>query len=261
MIVPLRPNSPKNLAKEADRGFKMPAYRKRKGYDQAIVTLTDSVTGKRRDYWLGTYGTRESRETYLRVITQWVAECRRFPDRPGEGRAAGKNATSPAEQVTVAEVIAAYWAWAKDSYRRTDAGTLKVALRLLRQFYGTLPVPELGPSKLCVLRNAMTKGDEREGPAETRLGWNDGTTLPWRVACGERSTVWQECPRDGERALLRFRQGDGKSRGRGPTAASRRRVVSRIRKPTRSCVGGEPVRDCEETANDRRRGPRASRAQ
>ncbi len=41
---------------------KTPSYRKRSGYDQAIVTLTDSVTKRRRDYWLGEYNTPESRE-------------------------------------------------------------------------------------------------------------------------------------------------------------------------------------------------------
>jgi len=29
---------------------RVPAYRLRTGYDQAIVTLTDAVTKKRRDY-------------------------------------------------------------------------------------------------------------------------------------------------------------------------------------------------------------------
>ncbi len=43
-----------------------PTYRQRTGYDQAIVTLTDSVTGYRKDYWLGPYGSLESRELYHR---------------------------------------------------------------------------------------------------------------------------------------------------------------------------------------------------
>ncbi len=38
------------------RNRKPPSYRQRVGYDQAIVTLTDSVTGYRKDYWLGPYG-------------------------------------------------------------------------------------------------------------------------------------------------------------------------------------------------------------
>jgi hypothetical protein len=32
---------------------KIPTYRIRGGYDQALVTLTDARTKKRRDYWLG----------------------------------------------------------------------------------------------------------------------------------------------------------------------------------------------------------------
>ena len=37
------------------RKRQQPSYRQRKGYDQAIVTLTDSVTRYRKDYWLGPY--------------------------------------------------------------------------------------------------------------------------------------------------------------------------------------------------------------
>ncbi len=39
---------------------KAPSYRKRNG--QALVTLTDSLTKRRRDYWLGEYDTSQSRE-------------------------------------------------------------------------------------------------------------------------------------------------------------------------------------------------------
>lgn len=49
---------------------KPPAYRRRKGYTQAIVTLTDAVTKRRRDYWLGEYGTPECRELYYRVLAE-----------------------------------------------------------------------------------------------------------------------------------------------------------------------------------------------
>lgn len=36
---------------------KTPTYRKREGRSQALVTLTDSVTKRRRDFWLGEHGT------------------------------------------------------------------------------------------------------------------------------------------------------------------------------------------------------------
>ena len=59
---------------------KAPGYRKRQGYSHALVTLTDSATGKRRDYWLSPQGSPESREAYHRVLAEWEANGRRFPD-------------------------------------------------------------------------------------------------------------------------------------------------------------------------------------
>ena len=82
-----------------------PSYRHRTGYDQAIVTLTDSVTRYRKDYWLGPYDSPESRELYHRVLAQWESGGRRLPvtldDKPAD-----------IAQVSVAEVINAYWKWA-----------------------------------------------------------------------------------------------------------------------------------------------------
>jgi len=61
---------------------KVPAYRRRSGYTQALVTLTDAATKKRRDFWLGEFGTTESRE---RLRTLFLAN-----DHLGE-RASGFN--------------------------------------------------------------------------------------------------------------------------------------------------------------------------
>jgi len=58
---------------------RVPAYRQRSGYTQAIVTLTDAETRKRRDYWLGEFDTPESRERYHRVIAEWERCDRRLP--------------------------------------------------------------------------------------------------------------------------------------------------------------------------------------
>ncbi len=52
---------------------KTPSCRQRAGYSHAFFTLTDSVTGQRRDYSLGGFGSAPSRETYRRIIAQWEA--------------------------------------------------------------------------------------------------------------------------------------------------------------------------------------------
>ncbi len=64
-----------------------PAYRKRiiRGREVAIVTLSDVVTKRRRDFYLGLYGTPESRERYACLLAQWESGGRRLPaasDKP-----------------------------------------------------------------------------------------------------------------------------------------------------------------------------------
>ena len=117
-----------------------PSYRQRKGYDQAIVTLTDSVTGYRKDYWLGTYESPESRELYHRVLAQWESGGRRLPvtldDKPAD-----------VAQVSVAEVLNAYWKWATRQYGSSELGCLRVVIRLLRQMFGSTPAADFGPNR------------------------------------------------------------------------------------------------------------------
>jgi integrase len=134
-----------------------PTYRQRKGYDQAIVTLTDSVTGYRKDYWLGPYGSPESRELYHRVLAQWEAGGRRLPvtldDRPAD-----------IAQVSIAEVLNAYWKWAHRQYGRSELGCLRVVIRLLRRMFGSTPAADFGPNRLRLVRDQMILGDETGDP-------------------------------------------------------------------------------------------------
>lgn len=135
-----------------------PLYRQRPGYDQAIVTLTDAASGKRRDYWLGAHGSTESREAYHRVLAAWEANGRRWPDahEPVTFRRENERST---DALTVVEIIAAYKRFAQGYYRPTEYGTLLVALRLLAQMYGRTPAAEFGPTSLRLVREAMIRGE------------------------------------------------------------------------------------------------------
>ena len=83
MVVPRRPSRrPDDSERHPKPSRKPPAYRRRSGYGQALVTLTDSASGKRRDYWLGPYGTPASRELYYRLLAEYEALGRRLPPRP-----------------------------------------------------------------------------------------------------------------------------------------------------------------------------------
>jgi integrase len=140
-----------------------PSYRQRKGYDQALVTLTDSATGKRRDYWLGVFNSPESRERYHRVIAEWEANARRLPapdfDRSATG-ADSRHAGGP----TVDEVALRFWRWAQSNHRPREARAFRPVLRLLRQMDGSTPARDFGPNRLRLVREAMVNGDASADP-------------------------------------------------------------------------------------------------
>jgi integrase len=160
---------------------KTPSYRKRKGYSQALVTLTDSVTKRRRDYWLGKHGTPASRELYHRVIAAWEAAGRRLPD-PEEFSPVRYSKVAPSvvpEAVgpTVAEVIRDYWLSAQNEQGPKRLSNIKVTLRLLRAHFGSEPATSFGPRRLRQLRDAMIVGDAtpREDGRPTRRPWSRRT--------------------------------------------------------------------------------------
>jgi integrase len=134
---------------------KTPSYRQRAGYTQALVTLTDSATGKRRDYWLGEAQSPQSREAYHRLIAEWEANGRRLPDPPAKPGALGTAAISP---LTVSDLMRQYWRWARDYYSGAGANGVKMSLRVLRECHGSTDAAAFGPNALRVVREAMIRG-------------------------------------------------------------------------------------------------------
>jgi len=149
-----------------------PAYRRRKGYTQAIVTLTDAVTKRRKDYWLGEHGTPASREMYYRVLADYESLGRRLPDPPTQPEAAAFD------EPTVDELILEYWRRVAREFLPKRCHAIKTTLRVLRQMDGTTPVSKYGPKRLRLLREAMITGDPAASPP--RKPWSR-TTVNDRV--------------------------------------------------------------------------------
>jgi integrase len=139
-----------------NRRAHIPSYRLHKQSGQALVTLPDG-RGGRNDVLLGKYGTPQSCAEYLRVLAEWEANGRRCP-----------QPVASAPDLTVNELLLAFWQHAEQHYRRPD-GTptaeidcLRAALRPLRQFYGHTPVKDFGPLALKAVRQRMVESvDER----------------------------------------------------------------------------------------------------
>ncbi|MEX0586671.1 MAG: site-specific integrase, partial [Pirellulales bacterium] len=113
----------------------MPRYRKHRASGQAVVC----VGGK--TYYLGPHDSKASRLEYDRLVGEWTAA-----GRPAHG-------LSQSTDITVVELIARYWTFAKGYYRKNGrpTGTLRFirhALRPLRIMYGSRLADSFGPLAL-----------------------------------------------------------------------------------------------------------------
>jgi integrase len=122
---------------------KNPSYRFHKARNCAVVTING------RDHYLGVYDSPESWEQYHRLIAEHLA-ARREPPPP-------VPADAP---LTVTELIARYWRFAKTYYVKDDKPTsemhsVALALRFVRRLYGRTPAGDFSPKKLKAVREAM----------------------------------------------------------------------------------------------------------
>ena len=154
------------MAATLEKSNNIPAYRPRKGYSQAIVTLTDAVTGKRKDYWLGEHGTPASYEAYHRILVEWESGGRRLPSPVPE-------ITRSNGHLSIGAVIDAYQKYVETTYKRPSQQTIFMVLSLLRRFHGTTPAEDFGPKRLRELREQMIRGDLNGDPP--RKPWSRTT--------------------------------------------------------------------------------------
>lgn len=114
-----------------------PKYR-RHSTGQAVVTLAG------RDFYLGVYGTPESRREYQRLLAEWHAAGRNLPPSYADpGR-------------TLAEVMLAYLNFAEGYYLSGgELAGIKCALKAVRELYADLPAADFSPLKLKAVREKL----------------------------------------------------------------------------------------------------------
>jgi len=130
---------------------RIPTYRRHRQSGQAIVTLTDGFGG-RHDVLLGKHGTKESRQEYTRVISEWEAHGRQLP-----GATLGQD-------LSIAELAEAFLKHAQQHYRGHDGkptnevDEYKRSLRVANFLFGAKPAREFGPLALKAARQLMING-------------------------------------------------------------------------------------------------------
>lgn len=129
----------------------VPQLRHHKPSGRAIVTLSDSNTSKRRDFYLGEYGTPEAHAAYAELIARWQAR----------GRTLEHVKPAPAQARPSAGCVAEL---CRDYAKHIDAkggisdkhkDCVKRAIRITRESCGALPVSEFGPLALQDVRKVM----------------------------------------------------------------------------------------------------------
>jgi integrase len=131
----------------AARPRKIPSYRLHKPTGQAVVRLDG------HDYYLGKHGTEASHKAYDRLIGEWLATGLRRMPTPAT--------PAPAADLTVGQLILAFWQHARQHYKKADGtptgelDNLRDALRPLRRLYSRTPAHTFGPLALRAVQQAM----------------------------------------------------------------------------------------------------------
>ncbi|WP_339687107.1 site-specific integrase [Gimesia maris] len=148
---------------------KIPSYCKHKASGQAVVHI------KGKSHYLGLYGSPESHSKYHQLIAE------NFGEKRVECSARGRGS-----DLTVVELIAAYWNHAKSYYVKNGEPTseqysLKLAFRPLKKLYGHSLVSDFGPLSLEIVRDEMIEA----GITRSRINQHVGRIrrmFKWGVA-------------------------------------------------------------------------------
>jgi integrase len=131
-----------------------PSYRLHRPTGQAVVTLNG------RDVYLGKHGSPVSLAEYDRLVGEWLANGRHL---------------SRAGDLTVTELILAYFRFAEGYYRKNGAPTtevesIRLSLRPLRRLYGATPARDFGPLALKAVRKALVESGLCRNEVNKRTG-------------------------------------------------------------------------------------------
>ena len=149
---------------------RVPKYRQHRPTGQAVVTLNG------KDFYLGKYGTAASKETYARLIAEWLERGQQTTPKP---------AGDVPSALTVNEVILAYLRHADEYYRDTpkEREKIRLSLRPIRKLYGRTPAAGFGPLALRAVRSEMcqslarTTTNHRVGIIKRMFRWAVGNEL------------------------------------------------------------------------------------
>lgn len=127
------------------------------GYTYAIVTLTDSETGRRRDVTLGRADSHEAHRNYAKTIERWQRNGKRI-ESTGDDNNEHVDDSDDDRGITVDELVKAYTLDAKERYGASQVAMIAMALRPLAEYSAGIRADDIGPNWLRDLRNQIVAG-------------------------------------------------------------------------------------------------------
>ncbi len=134
--------------------LRIPSYRLHKPSGLAVVRLSG------KDFYLGPYGSAQSRRQYEQVLSDWLANRRQLPRQlPGqlpEAPSTEPMATSNQSSKTINELFLDYWDHTQVYYPcRSTQDYIKLAAKPLCELFGQTCVSDFGPLRLKTVRQHM----------------------------------------------------------------------------------------------------------
>ena len=128
----------------------LPSYRLHQPTGQAVVTIDG------QDYYLGPFGSAESKKKYSRLTDVWNARQERSAAETEEL----PQLSEVRDVATVKELILQYTLHAQQYYhasegQQKEVGCIRDALQIVKDLYGRSPAHEFGPKALKAVRRAM----------------------------------------------------------------------------------------------------------
>ncbi len=133
--------------------MRLPSYRKHSS-GQARVSLNS------RDYLLGKYGSKESKQKYNRLVAEWLASNQ------------SKSFRVPVDELLIVELLAAYMKYAKRYYGdspESEYHKLQSAVSAVRSLYGNEPAASFGPLQYKAVREHIARTGDRSRQYVNRL--------------------------------------------------------------------------------------------
>ncbi len=137
LIAKYKRQSPRKKIRKREDG---PSYRLHSRSNQAVVTLNG------KDYYLGPYGSKESKAKYHRLKSEFIAS--------GKSRTFGVKAND----ITIIELVADYATHCEKYYGtgpESEVHRSRPVLRVLKTLYATLPAIAFGPLQYEAVRVSL----------------------------------------------------------------------------------------------------------